>query len=277
MDTNEKEILHQLWRVELEILNVIDQFCADHSLRYSPIYGTLLGAVRHKGFIPWDDDIDLMMPREDYEAFLSLWQQDGPKGYVLQNTRNSSDFSQNFTKIRKDHTAFIQDTEERFKHYHKGVFVDIFPADRVTTGTLGKRIKYAACAVNLLYSREHTSGTGGIIGLIERTLLALPKGMHSFCRDRAERLIRRWDGDPAAQWILSCTIISSSRYYPADLFDHMTRIEFCGKQYQCVADPDTVLRMIYGDYMQLPPEEKRVWTHHPLLIDFEHNYEELKS
>ena len=70
MNKSENEILHQLWSIELEILDVIDQICVAHNLRYSPIYGTLLGAVRHKGFIPWDDDIDLMMPRDDYEAFL---------------------------------------------------------------------------------------------------------------------------------------------------------------------------------------------------------------
>ena len=156
MNKSENEILHQLWSIELEILDVIDQICVAHNLRYSPIYGTLLGAVRHKGFIPWDDDIDLMMPRDDYEAFLALWQQEAPKGYILQNTRNSPDFSQNFTKIRKDHTAFIQTEDERDKRYHKGIFVDIFPADRVITGTLEQKTKYAACAVNLLYSRRQT-------------------------------------------------------------------------------------------------------------------------
>ena len=63
--------------------------------------------------------------------------------------------------------------------------------------------------------------------------------------------------------------------YPANLFENLKAMEFNGKQYMCAADPDTMLRIEYGDYMQLPPEEERVWKHHPILIDFEHNYEEL--
>lgn len=127
MTQTSDQLQQQIWATEQEILDVIHQVCTEHGLRYSLAYGTLLGAVRHKGFIPWDDDIDLMMPREDYEKLLVIWNQSAPKGYILQNTRTDSDFTQNFTKIRKDHTTFLQDEAERTKHYHKGIFVDIFP------------------------------------------------------------------------------------------------------------------------------------------------------
>lgn len=254
---------------------MIHQVCTEHGLRYSLAYGTLIGAVRHKGFIPWDDDIDLMMPREDYEKLLVIWNQSAPKGYILQNTRTDSDFTQNFTKIRKDHTTFLQDEAERTKHYHKGIFVDIFPGDRVPSGKIGRKIQYIACAVNLLYSRGHTSGSGGTIGKVERALLKAPKEKYAVRRERAEKKIRSWNGNESLQYVFPSTIGSSRKYYPANLFENMKTIEFNGKLYMCVADADTILRIEYGDYMQLPPEEERVWKHHPFLIDFQHNYEEL--
>lgn len=269
------QVQRQIWATEQEILDVIHHVCTAHGLRYSLAYGTLIGAMRHKGFIPWDDDIDLMMPREDYEKLLVIWNQSAPKGYILQNTRTDSDFTQNFTKIRKDHTTFLQDEAERTKHYHKGIFVDIFPGDRVPSGKIGRKIQYIACAMNLLYSRGYTSGSDGMIGKAERVLLKAPKEKYAVRRERAEKKIRSWNGDESLQYVFPSTIGSSRKYYPANLFDNMKTIEFNGKQYMCVADADSTLRVEYGDYMQLPPEEERVWKHHPILIDFEHNYEEL--
>ena len=72
--------IQQVWAVEQEILDVIHRICAEHGLRYALAYGTLIGAVRHGGFIPWDDDIDLVMPREDYEKLLSIWEEAAPEG-----------------------------------------------------------------------------------------------------------------------------------------------------------------------------------------------------
>ena len=246
-------------------------------MRYSLGYGTLIGAVRHKGFIPWDDDIDIIMPRTDYERLLSIWNKAAPKGYILQNTRTDPDFTQNFTKIRKDHTTFLQDEAERTKHYHKGIFVDIFPGDRVPSCKIERKIQYIACAVNLLYSRGRSSGSGGIIGIVERVLLKAPKEKYAVRRERAEKKIRRWNENEMLQYVFPNTIGCSRKYYPANMFENMKMIEFNGKQYMCVADTDATLRVEYGDYMQLPPEEDRVWKHHPFLIDFERNYEELSS
>lgn len=274
MDSVESQI-QQVWATEQEILDVIHKVCTENGLRYSLAYGTLIGAVRHKGFIPWDDDIDIMMPREDYEKLLAIWNQAAPKGYILQNVRTDPDFTQSFTKIRKDHTTFLQSEAEREKHYHKGVFVDIFPGDRVAPRKLGRKIQYIASAINLLYNRGHSSGSGGLIGRVERILLKVPKKKYGKCREIAEKWIRRWNGDTSALYVFPNTIECSRLYYPADLFENMGTIEFRGKYYQCVADPDTILRVNYGDYMQLPPEVERIWKHHPIIIDFECNYEEL--
>lgn len=276
MDKVQSQI-QQLWATEQEILDVIHKVCEENGLRYSLAYGTLIGAVRHKGFIPWDDDIDLMMPREDYEKLLAIWGQAAPKGYILQNVRTDPDFTQSFTKIRKDHTTFLQFEHEREKSYHKGVFVDIFPGDRVAPSKLGRKIQYIACAVNLLYSRGHASGSGGIVGAVEQFFLKAPKEKHAKRRETAENWIRRWNSKNSGLYVFPSTLEWCQKYYPANLFENMGTIAFSGKTYQCVADPDSILRLDYGDYMQLPPEEERVWKHHPILIDFEQNYEELSQ
>ena len=270
-----KTEIESVWRTEQEILDVIHAVCAEHNLRYSLAYGTLLGAVRHKGFIPWDDDIDIIMPREDYETLRSIWLKTGPQGYILQDNRTNPDFTQNFMKIRKDHTTFLQDEAERGKSYHKGVFVDIFPGDRVAPGKIGRKIQYLMGAVNLLFSRGYSSGTGGLVGAVERILLKIPEKYYPVLRNGAARIIRFWNKRTDCMYFVACTINASRHYYSHQLFENLKNIEFNGKEYRCVSDTDMVLKVEYGDYMQLPPESERVWKHHPILIDFEHNYEEL--
>ncbi len=107
MEYNPKE-LKNTQCIEFQILKVVDEFCKKNSIQYSLAYGTLIGAVRHQGFIPWDDDIDLMMRRDMYDRFIKLWQKDPPGGYYLQNDDTELGYPNNFLKIRKEKTTFIQ-------------------------------------------------------------------------------------------------------------------------------------------------------------------------
>lgn len=272
------EIQKKLWETEQEILDVIHAFCVKNNLRYSIAYGTLLGAVRHQDFIPWDDDVDVMMPREDYDRLLALWSVSAPRGYLLETDTMTDDYVNNFAKIRKDHTAFIQYEGERKEKHHKGVFVDIFPLDRCAGGFVSPKIQYGLFALNLLYNRGYTSGRGGWMGMAEKLLLKItPNSADRKLSIFFGRLSRSWNKNRSAKLVSPCTIQDLRRYYPADLFDTFTELPFHGKNYRAVQQYDTFLKTRYGDYMQLPPEEERVWKHRPLLIDFEHNYEELSN
>ncbi len=277
-ENNQDEVQRRLWSVELEILDEIHRVCTENGLRYSLAYGTLLGAVRHQGFIPWDDDVDIMMPREDYDRLIEIWGKKAAEAFLLETPEMYPDSVNNFAKIRKDHTTFLQFESERTKSRHKGIFVDVFPADRRAKGWLPGKLQYADFALALLFNRGYTSGAGGVVGLTERALLhIIPRKQYRKLSCWAERRGRRWNEDDSAQLVLPSSIRDCRLYYPPDLFDHLEQITFEEKNYDAVRDKDRFLTICYGDYMQLPPEEERIWKHHPILIDFEHNYEELET
>lgn len=270
--------LTDIWDVEQSILDEIDRVCRKNHLRYSLAYGTLLGAVRHGGFIPWDDDIDIIMPREDYEKLIAIWPLESHEEYILDDCDQHPDSFNNFSKIRKNHTTFLQFEIERGRSYHKGFFVDIFPADRVAPGVLSRRIQYLDFALNLLFNRGTRSGRDGIVGFTERILLCLvPKKRYHEISLRFGRRSRRWNGNQQAQYVMPSTIRACRLFYPAKIFDHLEPIFFRNREYLAVKDRDEVLRIAYGDYMKLPPEKERIWKHHPILVDFHRNYEELSG
>lgn len=274
---NMDEIQVKLWENEQEILDVVHEICVSNGLRYSLAYGTLLGAVRHRGFIPWDDDIDILMPREDYSRLLEIWNETAPKDYILQEPYSSLDVSNNFTKIRKNHTAFVQTEDERKCQYHKGIFIDIFPLDRLAEGRLNRAKQKLFCLLAMLYNRGYTSGSGGIMELCERLLLALiPKRKYRCIEKWAEKRATQWNGNNSLEWFGFQTVPDMKHHYAPDIFEDLTELEFEKKNYCAFKNYDRILRDEFGDYMQLPPEENQVWKHHPILIDFEHNYEDLQ-
>ena len=268
--------IQRVWKTEQEILDVIDSVCRENGLCYSLMYGTLLGAVRHHGFIPWDDDIDLIMPREDYNRLIKIWDQVSPDNYILQNKDTNADYPNSFLKIRKLHTTFLQGENERVKTYQKGIFVDIFPADRFAPTKLLKKVQFSACLLNMLLTRDYSSGDGGLVELVERIILLLPKDLKEKLRLRTERYIQKWNDNKENPYLVPVTVQSCRRVYPPDMFVDLNRGLFQGKSYPIIKDYDSVLKTVFGDYMTLPPESERTWKHHPIILDFEHDLEELE-
>ena len=262
--------------VEQSILDQVSKICEENGLRYSLTYGTLLGAVRHGGFIPWDDDIDISMPREDYEKLMSIWSKIAPEDLVLDRCDLDPDNSNVFSKIRKDHTTFLQFDVEREAKHHKGIFIDIFPADRVPKSKFGRLLQYVDFSLMLLFNRGHLSGAKGILGLGERILLTfVPKRKYLSVSRFFARRGRRWNDVPNSQFVFPVTIRDCKRFYPADLFDDLKKIAFEKKEYSAYREPDRFLTIRYGNYLQLPPKEEQVWKHPPLLVDYERNYEDI--
>lgn len=270
--------LRQLQLTQLEILKLIDRICRENNLKYFLYAGTLLGAVRHKGFIPWDDDLDVCMLRPDYERFIEIWDDVSHEGYLLQNKENAPKFSQSFTKIRKEHTTFIQ-FEGEGELYHTGIFVDIFPVDRLPEGKLKKYMFYWNCMRYQLFTREFVPPKENkIVRLVSEIMLkSVSEEKRPALRKRLLQKITSYKNDTSLKTVTIEVISALFHHYDKDMFENPVLLPFEDGEFMCVSDWDGQLKQIYGDYMQLPPENKRTWAHHPVILDFEHDYEELKN
>lgn len=269
-------ILRQLQLTMLETLKVFDAFCRKHKIRYSLYAGSLLGAVRHQGFIPWDDDLDVCMSRAEYDRFIALWQQEHPEGYLLQNKENTPAYWQSFAKLRKDHTTFLQEEREAGK-YHTGIFLDIFPLDRMPHGKLARKLYKWHCMNYQLLTRGYAPPKAGPLtragsGVI---LACTPKFCRERIRQRILKKITRYNGRYDLEIAAIETMASLRKPFAPDMLDAFVELPFEDGMFMCCAGWDDHLRRKFGEYMQLPPEAERTWRHHPIIIDFEHNYEEL--
>ena len=271
------ETLRKLQLTELEILQVIDDFCKKHDIRYSLYAGTLLGAVRHQGFIPWDDDLDICMERAEYERFLQTWEKEGPRGYVLMNKENAPGFDQSFTKIRKEHTTFMQKAWEAGL-FPTGIFVDVFPVDRVPDGKMNRLWFRFVCLSYLVFTREFIPPQGsGLQKLVARALLFCVRGDNRRrLRGRLLRYITKRDQDRSLHMVMTETKAAAGRILPADLMDDFVTLSFEGQGFMCTAQWKPFLEIKYDDYMRLPPESERKWGHPPIVLSFTHDYEELQ-
>ena len=270
------QVLHQLQQTMLEALKVFDAFCRKHDIKYSLYAGSLLGAVRHQGFIPWDDDLDVCMSRAEYERFIEKWEQEKPEGYILQNKENTPTFGQSFSKIRKDHTTFLQDEREAGK-YHTGVFLDIFPLDRLPDSRWQRLLFQWHCMNYQLLTREFVPSKAGIVTRLGSSVIlaCTPKCCREKVRQNMLKKITRCNDNNTLEIAAIETMASLHRPFAPDMLDSYTNLPFEDGNFMCFAGWDDHLCRKFGDYMQLPPEEERVWKHHSIIIDFEHNYEEL--
>ena len=124
--------MKKVWAVELDLLNAFAQVCSEYHLKWFAHAGTMLGAVRHHGFIPWDDDIDVMMPRDDYNRLIEIGPQVFSSPYFLQNEESDHFFCRVFSRLRNNDTTAIQIREKEYCFpYNQGIFIDIFPLDNI--------------------------------------------------------------------------------------------------------------------------------------------------
>jgi len=265
------EDLQKLKETETEILEVVDRYCHRYNIRYSLYAGTALGAVRHKGFIPWDDDIDIAMTREEFNRFCATWRRQPVQGYTLSCLQYDDVCSTCHAKIYKDNTLFIE--EGMIEGIgHNGIWVDIFPLDKVGDANSQKKVFRAATELILL-SRANTRSRIDTINkrIIRQVVALIPKTI----RKKRIRSILRWlawndkqlsDSD-YKQVSLSATYAFRYRF-PKEMTDHTVKIEFEGRDFDIYSKYEEMLTIIYGDYMQLPPESERVCKHDPQKLKF---------
>lgn len=263
MDT---DVLKRLQHTELEILIEVDRICKKHHIAYQLNSGTLLGAVRHKGFIPWDDDIDIVMPLKDYYRFCRVCRKELDSRYFLQ-TFLTDHFHHFYAKVRKNGT--IMRESENSSLLNEGIWIDIFPIVGVKASEQWidkknkkiKRYKSLLKKINSTAPWKELSVEKKILRVFPRRFL---KGIVSLKSKRIYRPHDRFD---------VCCYVWGEDYlrerFPSDLFDETCEVEFEGRQFPAPKQYDKYLTIEYGDYMTPPPPEKRNGgAHTVIMVDF---------
>jgi len=265
--------LKKMQSEELEIFKKTIEICERLNLRYFLLGGTLLGAVRHEGFIPWDDDIDIGMFREDYEIFISEAPKHLPENYFLQTHKSESSYINNFAKIRNSETTFIESAAKNLNINH-GIFIDIFPLDFYPETNL-KRIIFKI--KNWIYQRKLSEG---FYVKTKKTLKTrvIDSIFHKiFCKldvyetvAKREKLFKSCSN--STKIANHCGAWGEKEVVPIEWYGEGKTLMFEGICVNVPQDYESWLNKVYGNYMQLPPIEKRVTHHHTEIIDLEKSY-----
>lgn len=240
----------------LEILKDVDAFCTANNIRYSMAYGTLLGAVRHKGFIPWDDDIDLLMPRPDFERFVATYgKEPGSRYQVLYNTRTDDvDFVNFFAKVQDTRTTSKEGNKARYRF---GLNLDIFPVDGKISGTEKQRFdaeKHLCHITHRIRLRYKPLGASPILAVMQAHLHSPEYWFH-----KSEDLMKQYPFEESEYvGAVGCFFNGTAEVFKREVFENYTELEFEGCRFKAISEWDLFLRQQFDDYMQLPPENKRI-------------------
>lgn len=252
--------------VMLNILDAFSQFCESNNLNYFLDAGTLLGAVRHKGYIPWDDDIDVNMPREDYDHFCQLIKEND--GFIEEHlyVEFPEDTIFPFLKIADDRTILVEYPNKY--PMEVGVYIDIFPKDGIKDDSLRTKLVCDISRIlNLfrwfnvfsIYAWKHNKSLiRRVIAYCGRKLIKHPNIPLKLQQDWIKRNNKK---HPLDKCNFVTTLVNGEfhKRAPKECFSDYIKMEFEGKQYRGPAGYDTYLRCLYpGDYMQLPSEENRI-------------------
>lgn len=254
----DENMLKQLQAIELEMLLEIDRICRKCNITYAIAGGTLLGAVRHKGFIPWDDDADVGMLRSEYEKFreVCVTELDHTR-FCFQDHTNTSGYRWGYGKLRRKNTLFLREHQEHMP-YEQGIFVDIFPIDGVSDYYLSARFNqfHCFCMRKILWSTVGKVADPsawkrmvyGILAMIPDKLI-----FHHYykivkkCNRKRTKYVR----------VLTFPMPNGMHDALRECFENTTEMDFEGAKLMGPQNYEFYLRLHYGEYMVEPPVEKR--------------------
>ncbi len=257
MESSELHI-EDIKKIQLNILKSFASFCEAKGLNYYLAYGTLIGAIRHKGYIPWDDDVDVIMPRPDYLRFIKEYKDER---YVVFCPENDKDCPFSYGKLYDNKTLLDENTSRK---YNIGLNIDIFVLDGMPDHEeeAKKHIKNCSFWIEILeikkiaHSKKRSLAKSAFLSALKTLVFPFP---YNWVRNRLIKLNQKYDFEQSHYCSDLC--YTEALYLSKDIFGKGKKVLFEDSEFIVPSDYDSWLRGVYGDYMELPPESQRV-THH---------------
>lgn len=266
------DTLRKLQLMELQILKDIVAVCEKHDLHYYLAYGTLLGAVRHKGFIPWDDDVDLLMPRKDYIKFHEAIQKEMGEKYTIESVLTNKDYYSFAARVRLNGTTYPEEPLE-YVGTHTGIFIDIMPLDELKTnkGLLLNLRGYTAFWMTALRAIAHgTKFSQEKFRTMGRMLRPFSAPFRGELSRKIFNTLSISESQAGGGYIANMASFGNWKrsLVPKEAYGEGIKLQFEDAEFWAPVDYDTVLRQSYGDYMCPPPVEQQVAAHHTDDVNF---------
>lgn len=262
----------QLKKIQLELLLYFKQFCEKHNLTFYLYGGTLLGAIRHKGYIPWDDDIDVCMPRKDYDTFLSLFKSDS--AYYVENHTSDPKYFLHFTKLMKYNTQYLEYTTQNVG-YRSGIFIDIFPINgypnkkfqvflyKTIVNSLNFKGLPSMPGYDQIHSKKRNAKKRKILILLSKLFwFFITPSKANAMRDNFIRKHQYPKSD------LCVSGVTFKRVLPRELFTGKCNVFFENNVMPAPLQYKRYLTMHYGDYTKLPNEQERHGHHYVVSLKY---------
>lgn len=251
-----------------DMLDEVDRICKKNNLNYFLTGGTLIGAIRHKGYIPWDDDIDIGMLREDYDKFIKICESELDKNYMLISSFNNNKVPNLYIKMKIIGTTYLEESVIESISDSNEIFIDIFPYDNIANSFfLGKvhmkRIELYRRMLGYKCNLKYIE-TSGVVKKVGNKILKMMSSFYS--RDKLirkiDKLMRKYNKKNTNFIINSVGAYSYEKErVPRNYFKEFTSVPFEKKEFKAMKSYNEYLKNVYGDYMKLPPEEQRTSRH----------------
>lgn len=265
-----QDYLSNIHKLQIEMMDEVKRICDKYNINYFLTFGTLLGAVRHKGFIPWDDDVDFGMLRAEYNRFMDVAEKELDPKFRIETIFSMEDNCLLFAKLKYKGTKMVDYYNSGLKQNHE-IWIDIFPFENATTDLKErkKQEKRIVLLQRVLFGKCHYKHDRKILYYCRNLFGAVYPGSKLRIKQLLVKESRKFENE-------SSNIVRSAGspfvYYDKNKIQDTIDYQFEGKNYKGLRDYDSILTLWYGDYMKLPPEDKRYNYQHKILdVSFGNN------
>lgn len=270
--------MKQVWKVELELLEKLDEVCKKNNLKYFGDSGTLLGAVRHKGFIPWDDDIDVVMLREDYDKLIEIGNKEFNHPFFLQSAYSDKGYYREHAQLRNSNTSGILTYEGNSVEFNQGIFLDIFPLDEISSNAIERGLKCLKINIYRKIFKLMFLKDGKSISKPKKIIKNLIKKI--FRRENYIKMYKKYENTCKNVIFKSGTVdkvsytkkLKEYKYIPKEYFNDEINIEFENTIIPIPKEYDNILKKYFGNNYMTPIHVST--DHGQVIFDTEKSYKE---